>query len=123
MSDDLIEVGEYNQRFNEILGVDNDILKIYRSKGLPSHMIKRKHYDAIKYIDNVSDIILNPTYIGINPKEDDTSIELVKEYKHNIAIGIKLDNSNGYYYVATMYVIQDKKLHNRLFSKRLIPFS
>lgn len=42
--DELLKVGKYNLKFNEILGIDVKELEIYRSKGLPSHMVKRKHF-------------------------------------------------------------------------------
>jgi len=38
-------------------------LEIFRSKGLPAHMVKRKHYKCLKYIDYIPDIIANPDYI------------------------------------------------------------
>lgn len=40
--DELLRVGTYNSKFNEILGIELDELTIYRSKGLPTHMVKRK---------------------------------------------------------------------------------
>lgn len=58
-------------------------LGIYRSKGLPSHIVKRKHYRCLKYIDYIPDIILKPDYIGINPNEQGKSIELIKRYADN----------------------------------------
>ena len=36
-NEDLLKVGSYNPEFNEILGTHINNLKIYRSKGLPSH--------------------------------------------------------------------------------------
>ena len=48
--DDLIKVGKYNLEFDEILGIEIGNLEIYRSKGLPSHMVKRKHFKCLKYI-------------------------------------------------------------------------
>lgn len=53
-----LRVGKYNPKFNEILGIDIKDYKIYRSKGLPSHMVKRKHFSCLKYIDYIPDIIL-----------------------------------------------------------------
>ena len=42
--EELIKVGKYNLEFNDILGINIDELEIFRSKGLPSHMVKRKHF-------------------------------------------------------------------------------
>ena len=98
-NNDILLVGKYNQRFNEILNIDYEELNIYRSKGLPSHMVKRKHYNCLKYVDYISDIIASPDYIGINPNEAEKSLELIKCYKDNVMIGIKLDSNGQYYYV------------------------
>lgn len=83
-------MGEYNPLFNKILGINIQEKEIYRSKGLPAHMIKRRHEKCLKYIDFIPDIIASPDYIGINPNENDTnSIELIKRYKDNVMIGKK----------------------------------
>lgn len=100
---ELIKVGEYNSKFNEILGLDINSLNIYRSKGLPSHMVKRRHFRCLKYIDYIPEIILEPDYIGINPNERGTSIELIKQYEDNVMVGIKLDTEGEYLYVSTMH--------------------
>lgn len=117
--DKMIKVGEYKQAFNTLLGLSYDLLDIYRSKGLPSHMVSRKHFKALKYIDNIPDIIGNPDYIGINPNEGENSIELVKTYRDNIIIGIKLDTNNQYYYIATMFDIPQAKLDRSIHAGRL----
>lgn len=120
---ELLKVGKYNYRFNEILGIEIDELEIYRSKGLPAHMVKRKHFKCLKYIDYIPEIILNPDYIGINPKEQEISLELVKRYSDNIMIGIKLDTEGEYLYVSTMHDVQESKISRRLHSGRLKEFS
>ncbi len=124
MDNELIRVGTYNIIFNEILGINISNLEIYRSKGLPSHMLKRNHVKCLKYIDYIPDIITNPDYIGVNPNEKDTqSVELIKCYKDNVLIGIKLDKSNNYLYVSTMYNITDSKVQRRLHSDRFKKFT
>ena len=122
-NNDILLVGKYNQRFNEILNIDYEELNIYRSKGLPSHMVKRKHYNCLKYVDYISDIIASPDYIGINPNEPEKSLELIKCYKDNVMIGIKLDSNGQYYYVSTMFDIQESKIARRLHSGRIKKFS
>lgn len=121
--EELLRVGKYNPQFNEILGIDVKDLDIYRSKGLPSHMVKRKHFKCLKYIDYIPDIILQPDYIGINPNEQGTSIELIKKYTDNVMIGIKLDMDREYLYVSTMHDIQESKISRRLHGGRLKEFS
>jgi len=117
--EDLLKVGEYNSKFNDILGINIKNLDIYRSKGLPSHIVKRKHYKCLKYIDYIPDIISEPDYIGVNPNEHEISIELIKVYTDNVMIGIKLDTDRNYLYVSTMIDIQQSKISRRLFSGRI----
>ena len=117
--EDLLKVGKYNPMFNDILGIDIGDLEIYRSKGLPAHMVKRKHFKCLKYIDYIPDIILEPDYIGINPNEPGISIELIKRYTDNIMIGIKLDTDGEYLYVSTMHDVQESKISRRLHGGRL----
>lgn len=81
-------------------------------------MVKRKHYKSLKYIDFIPDIIENPDYIGVNPNESQTSIEIIKRYKNNIMI-IKLDIEGNYLYVSTVHDIQDAKIERRLYSGRI----
>lgn len=119
---ELIQVGIYNEDFNLKLGLDLDSLAIYRSKGLPAHMVKRKHFNCLKYIEFILEIIANPDYIGINPNESGASIELIKKFENNVMIGIKLDSSGDYYYVSTMHDIQESKLRRRIHSGRIKEF-
>lgn len=120
---ELIEVGRYNPRFNQLLGTNMKELKVYMSKGLPAHMIKRKHFKCLKYVGDIPKIIESPDYVGINPNEKGISIELVKKYKDNVMIGIKLDTDGEYLYVSTMHDVQESKLQRRLYSGRLKAFS
>ena len=121
--EELLKVGKYNPKFNEILGIEIDELEIYRSKGLPTHMVKRKHFNCLKYIDYIPDIIESPDYIGVNPNEDGTSIEIIKRYKDNVMIGIKLDTDGEYLYVSTVHDVQESKIARRLHSGRIKEFS
>ena len=121
-NNELLKVGKYNSKFNEILGINIKDLEIYRSKGLPSHMVKRKHFKCLKYIDYIPDIILEPDYIGVNPNESGVSMELIKRYADNVLIGIKLDTDGEYLYVSTMHDVQESKISRRLHSGRLKEF-
>lgn len=124
MDNKLLKVGKYNLIFNDILGINISDFDIYRSKGLPAHMLKRHHEKCLKYIDYIPDIIQSPDYIGINPNETEVqSIELIKRYRDNILIGIKLDKDNDYLYVSTMHDISESKIQMRLFSGRFKEFN
>ena len=116
---DLIKVGKYDLRYNELLSIDIEELDIFRSKGLPAHMVKRKHYNCLKYIDYLPEIIENPDYIGVNPNENDKSIEFIKKYSKNVLVGVKLEKDGQYLYVSSMYDIQDSKISRRLYSGRI----
>lgn len=110
MDNNLLKVGKYNPIFNDILEIEIDELDIYRSKGLPAHMLKSKHAKCLKYIDYIPDIIVNPDYIGINPNESDTkSIELIKKYKDNVMIGIKLDKDKIIYMFQQCMIYKNQK--------------
>lgn len=114
----LIEVGELYKELNEIAGTNLPLKKIYRSKGLPAHLIKKKHFNCLKHIDDIPDIINDPDYIGVNPNEDGKTIELIKVLDKNILVGIKLDVDKDYLYIATMHDVQESKLQRRLYSGR-----
>lgn len=121
--EELLKVGNYNSKINNILGISIGDLEIYRSKGLPSHMIKRKHFKYLKYIDYMPDIILAPDYVGVNPNEHDSSIEFIKRYADNVLVGVKLDADENYLYVSTMHDVQESKISRRLYSGRIKEFS
>ena len=118
----LVFVGNYNERFNELLGINITPSEIFMSEGLPIHLVKRNHTDCLKYIDSISEIIEHPDYVGVNPNEKNDSIELVKVYDENILLGIKLDLSTNTLYVSTMYSINESKLKRRLHSGRLVKY-
>ena len=123
MDNNLLIMGNYNQLFYDMLNINIKHDVIYRSKGLPSHMLKSRHEKCLKYIDYIPEIIENPDYIGINPNEKGQTIELVKRYGDNVLIGIKVDKNNDYLYVSTMYDISESKLQRRLYSGRLKEFT
>ena len=41
MDENLLKVGKYDNKFNEILGIEIAEVEIYRSKGLPAHRATR----------------------------------------------------------------------------------
>ncbi len=115
----LIKVGTYNPNFNFILDININISDIYLSRGLKKHLIKRKHFNVLKYLPKIPEIIKNPDYIGINPNEKNESIELIKKYEKNILVGIKIDVANDILYISTIHDISKSKIKRRLHSGRL----
>ena len=79
MSGELIKVGKYDLKYNKILDIDIAELDIYRSTGLPAHMVKRKHFNCLKYIDDIPDILENPDYVGVNPNEKRGNIYIFQQ--------------------------------------------
>ena len=115
MSDKLIKIATFNTDLNSVLGTDLPSFDIYRSKGLLAHLINRKHYTAAKYIDYLPEIIGSPDYAGCY----EGGIELVKKYKDNIFISIKLDTKRNLHYVATMFDVKSAKIETYVKSGRL----
>lgn len=103
------------------LNIDIDIDEIIFSKnGLRKHILKRKHYDSLKYFEEIEDIINKPDYIGSSPKEKDISIEYVKCYEDNVLVAVKLNRKKSVFYIASMYIISEYKIESRVKSGRLI---
>ena len=48
------------------------------------------------------EIIENPDYVGVNPNENDKSIEFIKKYSKNVLVGVKLEKDGQYLYVSSM---------------------
>ena len=114
-SDKLLYIGQLNKHVVSLLGISDSDVKIYRSKGLLAHLMKRKHYKAAKYVDYIYDIIEKPDYAGMT----DGQIELVKIFKDNIFLSIKLDASKQLYYVATIFDVSQSKIEAYCKSGRL----
>ena len=105
-SDKMIFITEIPNALLSLFGISKKNVKIYRSKGLLAHLLKRKHYKAARYLDYISEIINSPDYAGVNEGQ----IELVKIFKDNIFLSIKLDASKDMYYVATLFDVSMAKI-------------
>ena len=106
------QVGRIKSEYFRILKLDDsiDIVKV-NMENLKKHLEKRNHDNMIKYLSRISELLENPTYIGINPREKGRSIEYVIQLDENVLIGIKLDYKNEYFYIATMHEISELKLN------------
>ena len=114
------QVGRIKSEYFRILKLDDsiDIVKV-NMENLKKHLEKRNHDNTIKYLSRISELLENPTYIGINPREKGRSIEYVIQLDENVLIGIKLDYKNEYFYIATMHEISELKLNQRIKNGRL----
>lgn len=107
------------KQVKEKLKINTEIEKIIISKGLVSHMKKSRHEKMIKYISEIENIINNPDYIGINPREKGTSLEYLKVFDDNVLLAVKLDIKRNYFYTASMYDVTEAKLQSMLSSGRI----
>ena len=114
------QVGRIKSEYFQILELDDsiDIVKV-NIENLRKHLEHRNHDNMIKYLSRISELLENPTYIGINPREKGRSIEYVIQLDENVLIGIKLDYKNEYFYIATMHEISELKLNQRIKNGRL----
>ena len=112
-----------DKKIIEMLGIQSNIdeVKIFKDN-LIKHIKKRKHDNVLPYLDVIEDIISNPDFVGVSPKEPNTSMELIKVYDDNVLVAIKIHQSEQYFYVPTMYTITDYKLNSRLHGGRLKRF-
>lgn len=113
--DKLIRIATYNTKLNRWIGMEFEPFAIYRSKGLLTHLINRKHFTAAKYIDYLPEIIVSPDYAGTH----DGNIELVKCFKDNIFLSIKLDTKKTKFFVATVFEIKQSKIDSYVKKGRL----
>ena len=109
------EIIEEVPEVDAVLGTTSygDILKAIREA------MEGKHFQEFKDIDYLPEIIENPDYVGVNPNENDKSIEFIKKYSKNVLVGVKLEKDGQYLYVSSMYDIQDSKISRRLYSGRI----
>lgn len=114
------QVGRIKSEYFQILELDDsiDIVKV-NIENLRKHLEKRNNDNMIKYLSRISELLENPDYIGINPRERGRSIEYVIQLEENVLIGIKLDYKNEYFYIATMHEISELKLNQRIKNGRL----
>ncbi len=123
MKDKMKCVGRVNVKYNNILKVELYNKKIMLSNGLQSHLLKRKHYECIKYIDSVEQVISHPDYIGYDNKENNESLIYVKRYDKFVYLAVKYDAAGDYYYVATLIIKEEKKIERMIHSGRIVDVS
>lgn len=116
------EIGFINKTIRSKLNISTNADKVFISDGLIKHLEKRNKQNIFKYLNEIENIINNPDYIGINPREKETSLEYVKILSDNVLVGIKLDMKNDYFYVATIHEISNLKLNQRIKNGRLLIF-
>ncbi len=118
------EVGVISNKFNNIKNLDINNNIIYIGEENIEHM-KDKHFGTYSlYFCELENILANPDYIGLNPKDD--SLEYVKEL-FNAEIGeyVKVAvrvSGQGRYYARTMYTLNRNKVNNFIKKGKLFDF-
>lgn len=113
-NDKLIKVGRLNPQIDKLVGRTISNIEIFRSKGLLTHLLKRKHFTVTKYLDYLPDVLKTPDYVGYV----DGVVELVKLFKDDIFVSVKLDSAKDLYYIATMFDVKKSKIESNLKSGR-----
>ena len=115
------KIGQVTNEVKEIFNIVLEASDIKVNKeGMRSYMMKRHHNDVIQHIEDLELILSNPDFVEINPREKGASFEYVKRFDDNVLVAIKLHKSGDFFYVPTMYRIQDYKLQSRIKSGRLV---
>lgn len=121
MHDNIFKIANFNPDINNYLPFTLSYDSIFQSVGLQKH-IEKRHPECLPYLNFLPSIIESPDYIGINPNEKGISFELVRVMSENVQIGIKLDVTADYLYVATLHTITEGKLQHGLKNGRLKKF-
>lgn len=110
------KIGKFSKKIIDLLNLDiPENTEIYIGNQNREHMEKKHSHDYYYYYHLLPNIISNPDYVGIEPKNN--SIEYIKEVSIDPSVIIKIAirvSSNGKYFVRTMYNISDHKIQSAL---------
>lgn len=113
MTNNIEIIGVLKREVADLLKLKDNI--VYIGEYNKEHM-KSKHFeDYENYYKNISEIISNPDYFGINPQ--DGSIELIKEFQTSktnyIKVAVRISKNNTLF-ARTLYKINSKKFEFQL---------
>lgn len=107
------QVGVFTQAIIDLLDLQIAAgTPIYMSASNVRHMKSSHPQDFKKYGADISHIISNPDYVGLNSK--DNSIEFTKEYIINnefVKVAVRISASNVYY-ARSLYVLNSNRVKN-----------
>lgn len=111
------KIGKFSKKIIDLLNLNiPENTEIYIGNQNREHMEKKHSHDYYYYYHHLlPNIISNPDYVGIEPKNN--SIEYIKEVSIDPSVIIKIAirvSSNGKYFVRTMYNISDHKIQSAL---------
>lgn len=118
------KIGEINQKVISLLGLNiMPGTPILIGQQNIQHM-KGSHFDDfLKYGHMLEDIIANPTYVALNPKQ--LSIEYIKVFEMNnehVLLAVRV-SGNGTYFARTLFVMNPEKVKRYIAKNALLPFS
>lgn len=107
------KIGEFTDHIIKLLNLDiTPGTPIYIGQSNLEHMKNSHPDDFDKYGTDISRIIQNPDYVGINRK--DNSIEFTKEYMVNdefVKVAVRV-SMNNVYYARSLYVLNTNRVKN-----------
>lgn len=107
------EIGRMSARIITLLGstLEED-QPIYLGSGNITHMQTSHPHDYAKYGQYISQILAQPDYVGVNPK--DGSFEYVKEFvveKEYVKVAVRI-SGHGKLFVRSLYVLNPNRVRN-----------
>ena len=110
------KIGKFSKKIIDLLNLNiPENTEIYIGNQNREHMKKKHSHDYYYYHHLLPNIISNPDYVSIEPKNN--YIEYIKEVSIDPSVIIKIAirvSSNGKYFVRTMYNISDHKIQSAL---------
>lgn len=104
------QIGMVNYKVIELLDLNyKEELPIFLGDSNIEHMKKQHFEDYEKYVEDIKNIINNPTYVARNPNQD--SIEYIKEYKIDnafVLVAVRI-SSKGTMFAKTLFTMTERK--------------
>ena len=114
-------INKHSSSKDFVAKLSTDIIKLFdlnfKSKNIyiggtnKKHIKKRHKKEFDKYVDKLPEIIKEPTYIGVHPKQG--GIEFIKKYKENVLVAVRA-SKNDVLYVRSIYFITQSKIDKYL---------
>lgn len=105
------KIGKITKEVINILGLDLECdTPIYIGESNYHHMLEKHKQDFIRFGTYIDNIISNPDFVGINPK--DKSLEYVKEFKIEdefVKVAVRV-SGGGNHFVRSLYVLNKNRV-------------
>lgn len=106
--------------FSDFIDLELPLNTVVVSAGLQKHLVSSRHENMIKYLPRLERLLNQPDYVGRNPKQPRSSLEVITCLDDNVLVAVKLDKKNGRYFVASVYDVTDSKLNHMIKSGRVV---